>query len=195
LTTLKITIFWVYIYHVFNFPPTIYSYHSKSGLTFGAIRHLVPNKMFFSSSFLRKTFFFIFFCYVLTFLLSMSLAIFCQVFFGMHQLFYCSHFLQFHCECVPYNRNNNLHYKFSMKREQWTLEKSWCLLWQGGVNTIKGAKVKVISMDYIWHMAFLCWLIFLIFAFFICNLQLRFEYNIFYYILVLVAFIYNASMF
>jgi hypothetical protein len=121
---------------------------------------------------------------VLTFLLSMSLAIFCQVFFGMHQLFYCAHFLQFDCECIPYNTNNNLHYKFSMKREQWTLEIFWCLLWKGSANTIKGAKVRVLSMDYIWHMAFLCWLIFLIFSFFICNLQLCFEYNFFLYILV-----------
>jgi hypothetical protein len=51
-----------------------------------------------------------------------------------------------------------------------------------GVNTLKGAtkyKVKVLSKDYIWHIAFMCWSIFLISTFFIPSLQLCFEYNYF----------------
>jgi hypothetical protein len=60
-------------------------------------------------------------------------------------------------------------------------------------NAIKGAmgyKVKVFSNDYIWHMAFFCWLIFLIFIFFILSLQLCFEYNYFYYILFYIIYIF-----
>ncbi len=44
---------------------------------------------------------------------------------------------------------------------------------QEGVNivkVIKSAKVKVFSNDYIWHIVFLCWSIFLILVFFIPNL-------------------------
>jgi hypothetical protein len=45
-----------------------------------------------------------------------------------------------------------------------------------GVNILKrtkDAKVKVFSKDYIWNMAFLCWFIFLCFAFFIPILQVH----------------------
>jgi len=55
-----------------------------------------------------------------------------------------------------------------------------------GVNMFKKTtcyKVQVISKDDIWHMAFLWWSIFLIFLFFIPNLELCFEYN--YYLLYL----------
>ncbi len=38
------------------------------------------------------------------------------------------------------------------------------------VKVTKGAKVKVFSKDYIWHIAFPFWLIFLKIAFFIPNL-------------------------
>ncbi len=53
-----------------------------------------------------------------------------------------------------------------------------------GANILKrtkGAKVKVHSKDYIWHMAFLCWSIFLWFAFFIPILQVHCaRYNIYF---------------
>jgi hypothetical protein len=55
-----------------------------------------------------------------------------------------------------------------------------------GVNMLKRTtcyKVQIISKDDIGHMAFLCWSISLIFAFFIPNLELCFEYN--YYLLYL----------
>jgi len=43
---------------------------------------------------------------------------------------------------------------------------------QGGniVKRAKGTKVKIHFKDYIWHMAFLCWSIFLTFAIFIPNI-------------------------
>jgi hypothetical protein len=69
---------------------------------------------------------------------------------------------------------------------------------QVGANAIKGAigyKVKVFSKVYIWHMVFLCLSIFLIFTFFIPNLQLCFEYSYFWLYLDLYHFIYNAFMF
>jgi hypothetical protein len=47
-----------------------------------------------------------------------------------------------------------------------------------GVNMLERAisyKVQVISKDNIWHMTFLCWLIFQIFTFFIPNLEFYFE--------------------
>jgi hypothetical protein len=53
-----------------------------------------------------------------------------------------------------------------------------------GANILKktkGAKVKVLSKDYIWPMAFLCWSIFLCFAFFIPILQVHCaRYKIFF---------------
>jgi hypothetical protein len=61
-----------------------------------------------------------------------------------------------------------------------------------GVNTIKGVigyKVKVLSKDCIWHMAFLCWSIFLIYAFFIPNLHYVLNIITFYYILVRIIYI------
>jgi hypothetical protein len=63
--------------------------------------------------------------------------------------------------------------------------------WRNGcVNALKGAikyEIKVLFKDCIWYMVFLDLSIFMYFC--ILNLQLFFEYNTFYYILIYIIYI------